>query len=134
MFDCDPTGAAVLPKQIEINTIAAGLGGVSGNRIRRVHAKALKESDQRKDINKLPSNSCTDDIAKVLFEGWNAYGSTSASIVFLVLEVEFNVFDQRAVEYSINSVNDNIHVRRRTFQDVIESSKLEDDGRFFMWV
>ena len=133
MFDSDSTGAVLSPKQIEINTIAASFGGVSGNRIRTVHTKALKDSNRRKDVPMLPRNSSTEDIAKGLVDGWNAYGCPSASIVFLVLEVENNIFDQRAVEYAINSLNDNICVRRRTFKDVISNTKLED-GKLFMWV
>ena len=81
----------------------------------------------------LPRNSSTEDIAKAPVDGWQAYGCSSASIVFLELEVENNIFDQRAVEYAINSLNGNICVRRRTFKDVISTSKLEY-GKSFTWV
>ena len=132
MFDSDSKNCLLTPKQIEVNTIASSFGGVSGSYIKSVHTRALRESNRNKDISLLPNNPSTDEIARGLVEGWNAYGSPKASITFLVLEVESNIFDQRAIEYAINSINDRIPVRRRTFKEVTATSRLSNDGILFL--
>ena len=132
MFDCDPANSVLFPKQIEINAIAAGLGGLGGSRIKAVQMKALRESNRSEDIASMPNNPSTYEIARGLIEGWNAYGNPKSSIVFLITEPEPNVFDQRATEYEINSINDRIPVRRRTVNDIISDSRLTNDGKLFM--
>ena len=132
MFDFNSNIEVFSPKQIEINTIAAGCVGVGGNCLKSVHIKALKESNRNNEIPLLPNNTSTVDIATCLVEGWISYGNPKAVIVFVVIEAELNVFDQRLLEYAINSLDDNILISRRTFTDVINSAHLADDGVLFM--
>ena len=132
MFDCNPKESSISPKQIEINTISVSYVGIAGNRIKSVHARALRETGRAEDVALLPNNSSTSEVAKGIVEGWNAYGNAKAVVMFLVYKFETNTFDQRALQFGINSINANIIVRRRTFDDVIRNGNLQNDGKLFM--
>ncbi|NWZ89571.1 GSHB synthetase, partial [Nesospiza acunhae] len=113
MFDCGLEGAAAL-RQIEINTIAASFGGLT-SRTADVHRKA-------------------GDPARSM---WSVYGfndvlgiSSSAVVMFLVEEVQRNIFDQRCVENEL--WNRNIRVVRKRFQDVFEQGSLDASRRLYM--
>ena len=132
MFDFNANDNSVSPKQIEINTIAVGFAGVAGNRLRSVHCRALKKTGRSQDIAIIPNNPSAEEIAKGLVEGWKTYGKKSAAIVFLVYKPENNAIDQRAVEYAINAINEDISVRRWSLQDVATNGRLAQDGTLFM--
>ncbi|KFQ29428.1 Glutathione synthetase, partial [Merops nubicus] len=56
--------------------------------------------------------------------------SSSAVVMFLVEEVQRNIFDQRCVENEL--WNRNIRVIRRRFRDVFEQGSLDEARRLFM--
>ena len=133
MFDCNSIeNDCISPKQIEINTISVSYVGIAGNRIKAVHSKALQDANRTEDIKSLPDNPSTNEVAKALVAAWNAYDESSASIVFLVYEFECQTFDQRAVEYEINSINQYIPVRRKTLNNVIKTGNVENNGGLYM--
>ena len=135
MFDCSQQTSqnfSYSSKQIEVNTIAVGFGGLGGDVIRSIHCRSLKEFNRSNDIEFLPENLSKIEIAKGLFDGWKAYNNSKAIILFLVLQNEANIFDQRALEYSIYSINENVPVRRKHFNDIIDQGRTDDNGKLFV--
>ena len=133
MFDCmSKSTQSTVPIQIEVNTIASSFGAVGGNSLRSVHCRTLKGANREKDIANIPDNPSLTEIAKGFIKAWNAYGNPDAVIVFLVSAAETNIFDQRAIEYEIYSLNCAITVRRYTFENVISSGRHGNDGTLHM--
>jgi hypothetical protein len=56
----------------------------------------------------------------------------SAVILFLVYELERNIYDHRYLEYAIYDINSEIKVIRRTLQDITARAYLSDDKRLMM--
>ncbi|XP_009074991.1 PREDICTED: glutathione synthetase, partial [Acanthisitta chloris] len=125
MFDCGVDGTAAL-KQIEINTIAASFGGLT-SRTADVHRLVLKVLGKTEEASHLLPNNPSKGLAFAIAKAWELYGSQSAVVMFLVEEVQRNIFDQRCVEEEL--WNRNIRVIRRRFRDVFEKGSLDGSRR-----
>ncbi|NXS26626.1 GSHB synthetase, partial [Pomatostomus ruficeps] len=128
MFDCGLDGTAAL-RQIEINTIAASFGGLT-SRTADVHRLVLKVLGKTEEASQLLPNNPAKGLALGIAKAWELYGSQRAVVMFLVEEVQRNIFDQRCVE--IELWNRNIRVIRRRFRDVFEQGSLDASRRLYM--
>uniref|UniRef100_A0A8C8B680 Glutathione synthetase n=1 Tax=Otus sunia TaxID=257818 RepID=A0A8C8B680_9STRI len=128
MFDCGVDGTPAL-KQIEINTIAASFGGLT-SRTAAVHGQVLKVLGKSKEASHLLPNNPSKGLALGIAKAWELYGSQSAVVMFLVEEVQRNIFDQRCVENEL--WNRNIRVIRKRFRDVFEKGSLDDAKRLYI--
>ncbi|XP_054029644.1 glutathione synthetase [Dryobates pubescens] len=127
MFDCGPGGAAL--RQVEINTIAASFGGLTSHTL-PVHQRVLKVLGKSKEASQLLPNDPSKGLALGIAKAWELYGSPSAVVMFLVEEVQRNIFDQRCVENEL--WNRNIRVIRRRFRDVFAKGSLGEGRRLYM--
>ncbi|NXB37167.1 GSHB synthetase, partial [Eulacestoma nigropectus] len=128
MFDCELDGTAAL-RQIEINTIAASFGGLT-SRTADVHRLVLKVLGKTEEASNLLPNNPAKGLALGIAKAWELYGSQRAVVMFLVEEIQRNIFDQRCVENEL--WNRNIRVIRRRFRDVFEQGSLDASRRLYM--
>ncbi|XP_069035581.1 glutathione synthetase isoform X2 [Lepisosteus oculatus] len=128
MLDCGKDGGTSL-KQIEINTIAAGCGGLS-SRTPIVHRHVLKVAGLLDVEKKILDNNPAAGLAKAIAKAWELYGSERAVVMFLVENVQVNIYDHRYVENEL--WNRNIAVIRRRFADVYKGGFLDQDKRLFV--
>ncbi|XP_076131970.1 glutathione synthetase [Alosa pseudoharengus] len=128
MLDQGEDGGTSL-KQIEINTIAASFGGLS-SRTPDVHRHILKVADRLDEREKILDNNPAAGLAKGLTKAWELYGSGKAVVMFLVEDVQRNIFDHRYVENELWSRN--IPVIRRQFEDVSKTGSLDQNKRLFV--
>ncbi|XP_073415523.1 glutathione synthetase isoform X2 [Dendrobates tinctorius] len=96
MFDCREDGTTAL-KQIEINTIAASFGGLS-SRTPAVHQHVLKTLGRQEEACKILPNNPSLGIARGIAKAWELYGSPRAVVMFLVENLQRNIFDHRYIE------------------------------------
>uniref|UniRef100_A0A8C9TF30 Glutathione synthetase n=1 Tax=Scleropages formosus TaxID=113540 RepID=A0A8C9TF30_SCLFO len=127
MLDLRPDRNATL-KQIEINTIAASFGGLA-SRTPDVHRceGALKLSVHSKRV--LDNNPAA-GLASALAKAWELYGSVKAVVMFLVEDIQRNIFDHRCIENELWKRN--IPVIRRRFSDVFKTGLLDQDKKLFV--
>ncbi|NXV83020.1 GSHB synthetase, partial [Atlantisia rogersi] len=128
MFDCGLDGAPAL-KQIEINTIAASFGGLT-SRTAAVHGRVLKVLGRSEEASRLLPNNPARGLALGIARAWELYGSQKAVVMFLVEEVQRNIFDQRCVENELWSRD--IRVIRRRFREVFERGCLDAARRLYV--
>ena len=55
-------------------------------------------------------------------------------MLFLILDQERNIYDQRHLEYSLYQLNPKVKVICKTLKDVTERGRLTDDARLVMLV
>uniref|UniRef100_A0A8C7D1F7 Glutathione synthetase n=1 Tax=Oncorhynchus kisutch TaxID=8019 RepID=A0A8C7D1F7_ONCKI len=96
MLDQNGDGSASL-KQIEINTIAASFGGLASH-TPNVHRHILKVAGRLEDSKRILDNNPSAGLAKGLAKAWELYGSERAVVLYLVEELQRNIFDHRYVE------------------------------------
>ncbi|KAJ8257846.1 hypothetical protein GJAV_G00190370 [Gymnothorax javanicus] len=128
MLDRGSDGDTAL-KQIEINTIAASFGGLS-SRTADVHRHILNVAGQLKEREMILDNNPAAGLAKAMAMAWKLYGSERAVVMFLVEDVQMNIYDHRYVENEL--WNRNIPVIRRQFKDVSETGLLDQEKRLFI--
>uniref|UniRef100_W5MA08 Glutathione synthetase n=1 Tax=Lepisosteus oculatus TaxID=7918 RepID=W5MA08_LEPOC len=128
MLDSGKDGGTSL-KQIEINTIAASFGGLS-SRTPIVHRHVLKVAGLLDVEKKILDNNPAAGLAKAIAKAWELYGSERAVVMFLVENVQVNIYDHRYVENEL--WNRNIAVIRRRFADVYKGGFLDQDKRLFV--
>uniref|UniRef100_A0A8C2DR87 Glutathione synthetase n=1 Tax=Cyprinus carpio TaxID=7962 RepID=A0A8C2DR87_CYPCA len=128
MLDHSPDGGTSL-KQIEINTIAASFGGLA-SRTPDVHRHILKVANLPEESNNVLDNNPAAGLARGLAKAWELYGSERAVVMFLVEDVQRNIYDHRFVENELWKRN--IPVIRRQFEDVCRSGSLDESRRLFV--
>jgi glutathione synthase len=112
-------------KQVEINTIAAGFGWV-GTRMSQLHREILKWIGCTGMIEKLPFNEPIVSLAKGFAETWRLYNSKKAIVLFIILDIENNIADQRHLEYEIIKQEPQIEVKRCTLSELYQHSYLDE--------
>ncbi|XP_051517776.1 glutathione synthetase-like isoform X2 [Myxocyprinus asiaticus] len=128
MLDQNPEGGTSL-KQIEINTIAASFGGLS-SRTPDVHRHILKVANLLEECDQILDNNPAAGLARGLAKAWELYGSERAVVMFLVEDVQRNIYDHRYVENELWKKN--IPVIRRQFEDVCRTGSLDQSKRLFV--
>ncbi|TSS48085.1 Glutathione synthetase [Bagarius yarrelli] len=116
-------------KQIEINTFAASFGGLSTS-TPNVHRHILKVANLLEESKLILDNNPAAGLAKGLALAWELYGSKRAVVMFLVEDVQRNIYDHRYVENELWARN--IRVIRRQFEDVSKSGFLDKNKRLFV--
>ncbi|XP_073415526.1 glutathione synthetase isoform X5 [Dendrobates tinctorius] len=128
MFDCREDGTTAL-KQIEINTIAASFGGLS-SRTPAVHQHVLKTLGRQEEACKILPNNPSLGIARGIAKAWELYGSPRAVVMFLVENLQRNIFDHRYIENELWSRS--IKVIRRRLTDVCERGSLDEKNCLYV--
>uniref|UniRef100_A0A146YVD4 Glutathione synthetase n=2 Tax=Fundulus heteroclitus TaxID=8078 RepID=A0A146YVD4_FUNHE len=116
-------------KQIEINTIAASFGGLS-SRTPDVHRHILKVCGRLEESRQILANNPAAGLARALAKAWELYASERAVVLFLVEEVQRNIFDHRYIESELWKRN--IPSVRKRFDEVYEKGSLDPDKRLFV--
>ncbi|XP_072223432.1 glutathione synthetase [Leuresthes tenuis] len=116
-------------KQIEINTIAASFGGLS-SRTPDLHRHILKVAGRLEESQRILDNKPAAGLARAVAKAWELYGSERAVVMFLVEEVQRNIFDQRYIESELWKRN--IPTTRKRFDDVCKTGRLDQNKRLFV--
>ncbi|XP_022084070.1 glutathione synthetase-like isoform X2 [Acanthaster planci] len=125
----DTTGPELAFKQVEINTIAAGMGGI-GMQIADLHRYNVGLCNEMKA--ELAGNKAVMAIGEGAAKAWELYGRPNAWVLFLVSSAEYNVFDHCWLEHTIRLYNPAIKVMRRTLTDVGQRATVDQNRRLFM--
>ncbi|KAI7793988.1 glutathione synthetase [Triplophysa rosa] len=128
MLDQSPDGGTSL-KQIEINTIAASFGGLA-SQTPDVHRHILKVANLLEEQNRILDNNPAAGLARGLAKAWELYGSESAVVMFLVEDLQRNIYDHRYIENELWKKN--VPVIRRRFEDVCRTGHLDQRRRLFV--
>lgn len=120
------------PQQVEINTICVGLCANGSTVIRDMYRTVLNENPFKGMAAKIPENDGLALIGKGLARAWEEYGNPDAVLVFFVDTFDFNICDQRALEYAVYNYNPNIIIRRRIFNDIVTSCELGSEGELIV--
>lgn len=119
-------------KQVEINTIAAGFGGLSP-KIHKVHKYILSKYSSITNIDDhLPKTESDILMVNGLIKAWDIYNEPTAIILFVVEERAVNICDQKTFEFNIGILRPDIKVVRRSFKDLRSSLKLNNDKRLMV--
>lgn len=113
-------------KQVEINTMASGMGYNSG-KITQLHAQILRWSGYSHLVNRLPSNEPVKLIARGFVEAWRMYNVKKSIVLFIVLEWEVNLGDQRNTEYEIVRQEEEIEVKRCTLKEMHQFGWVDEN-------
>ncbi|KAI1196604.1 hypothetical protein F5X97DRAFT_304622 [Nemania serpens] len=144
MVHQDATGAGPQIKQVEFNTIASSFGGLS-SRTSQLHKYLssaeypLLEKSIPGDALNLPPNNSAAGLASGIREAFITYGAPSTGhskcVIFLVQDGERNIFDQKHLEYSLQSSTDPaIPVFRLPFSEIRQHTRLaEGAGRQILY-
>ncbi|KAK3710561.1 Glutathione synthetase [Vermiconidia calcicola] len=141
MVHLDPSEPKPLVKQVEFNTIASSFGGLS-SQVSGMH-RYLRSIDAYPESmanivteSSLPPSTSVSGLARGMAKAHEAYGESSsgspACVIFLVQEMERNVFDQRHIEYALNEKH-GIRTFRLPFSRVLKDTKV-DDNRNLMYI
>lgn len=128
MLDQSPEGGVSL-KQVEINTIAASFGGLA-SRTPDVHRHVLQVAGRPQDSRRILDNDPSAGLAAALATAWGLYHSDGSVVMFLVEDVQRNIYDHRYVENELWKRN--VPVIRRRFEDVCRTGRLDRDHRLFV--
>lgn len=142
MIHIDPSKRSACPdlRQVEFNTIASSFGGLSTKvaslhrHLREVGAYPPSIKSLIKDET-LPESKAAPSLAAGLAVAHKAYGSSAhghpLAVIFLVQELERNVFDQRHLEYSLLQSH-GVRSFRLPFRRILVDTKLSD-GRVLLY-
>lgn len=135
-------GSRPCVKQVEFNTIASSFGGLSSH-VSGLH-RNLQSIDAYPDAVKpiindgsLPESTSIPNLALGLAKAHEAYNATSSPshptcVLFIVQDPERNVFDQRHLEYELNSKH-SARTFRVSFDRVLADSRLESSSRKLLY-
>ncbi|TGJ82913.1 hypothetical protein E0Z10_g5845 [Xylaria hypoxylon] len=136
MVHQDASGSGPQIKQVEFNTIASSFGGLS-SQTSQLHKYLssteypLIEKPISRDSLNLPPNNSTAGLASGIQEAFISYGASSTGhgkcVIFLVQDGERNIFDQKHLEYSLQSSTDPIiPVFRLPFSEIQQHTRIAD--------
>ena len=117
--------------QIEVNSIAAGLGGLTPKLV-ELHKANLTRCGMKFDANNFPVKNTSDELARGMLAGLDAYGNSCSTILFLIEEGVINLSDQKHIEFSIRKLNPNVRTIRRTFQQLETELRLDENRLLFV--
>jgi glutathione synthase len=137
MVHVDLTNPQPCVKQVEFNTIASSFGGLS-SMVSGLHSHLL-DIDAYPDTmtsmisrSSLPHSTSVPGLVRGMADAHEAYGSSSIGlptcVIFLVQDVERNVFDQRHLEYALNERH-GVRTFRLPFGRVLTDTKVDSERR-----
>ncbi|KAI7610328.1 glutathione synthetase large chain, partial [Hortaea werneckii] len=119
-------------KQVEFNTIASSFGGLS-SQVSAMHRHLLSIDAYPESTSSLiksttlPQSTSVPELARGMAVAHDAYGKSSTGlptcVIFLVQDPERNVFDQRHLEYALNSTHA-VKTFRLTFARVLADTEV----------
>lgn len=118
-------------KQVEINTMASGMGYNAG-RVSLLHRQVLKWSNYTNILPKLLANEPIQKIAQGFIEAWKMYNVREAIILFIVLDWEVNLSDQRRTEYEIISKETDIQIQRCTLKEMYQYGYVDENKVLYL--
>jgi len=119
-------------KQVEFNTIASSMSGVSSN-LSLAHKYVLGEYGRRDLAAQVPENQALQGLCEGMLEAWKIYNSRKAVILFIIEDKTFNICDQKFHEFEIRRQNPDVFVVRKTLTEVAQEGKLQgEDRRLFV--
>ncbi|CAG7693765.1 unnamed protein product [Allacma fusca] len=118
-------------KQVEINTVATSLAGVSTVLV-DCHRFTLTELGHRDKLKNLPENGALAGLSNGMLKAWEIYDRPTAAILFLVEDVTFNICDQRFHEFEIQKLNPDVRTIRKTLTEVAFQGTLDSEKRLFI--
>jgi glutathione synthase len=133
-FDPENTTAEPGIKQVEFNTIASSFGGLSSKVSmlhRHIHSISAYPSSLSSIVKEqsLPQSKSIPSLAAGLAAAHMAYGAprvgNRSCVIFLVQDVERNVFDQRHLQYALEDLG--VIVFRLPFSRIIDDTTLAQD-------
>ncbi|KAK3692750.1 hypothetical protein B0T22DRAFT_475635 [Podospora appendiculata] len=126
-------GEALQIKQVEFNTIASSFGGLSAQTsklhqyLAQTEYPLLQAAGPYASGLDLPANHSAKGLATGLAAAFAAYGPSALShptcVLFLVQDGERNVFDQRHLEYELQSAH-GIPVFRLPFSEILSRTSI----------
>lgn len=137
MVHVDPSESQPCIKQVEFNTIASSFGGLSA-KVSGLHKYLLsigaypESSSNIINDHTLPPSTSIEGLALGMAKAHEAYGKSGKQlptcVIFLVQDFERNVFDQRHVEYALNTSH-GVRVFRLPFSRVLTDTKVDEDRK-----
>ncbi|KAL2912197.1 Glutathione synthetase [Polyrhizophydium stewartii] len=115
--------------QVEINTISAGLPSLSSI-VADMHQFALETSQLAHDHHAqhpgavLPASASLAGVAAGIGSAWRLFGRPEAIVVMVVQPVEFNIFDQRWIEFTLYR-DFGVRLVRKTLTQIHAEARLE---------
>jgi hypothetical protein len=94
-------------------------------------SEILKWSDLSHMIPNHPDNEPIKKIAQGFIEAWRLYNVSDAIVLFIVLDWEINIADQRHLEYEIISQESRIKIHRCTLSEVDLYARLDENKTLF---
>jgi hypothetical protein len=97
-------------------------------------ANGFREYIQRRSlVSKLPepANNPLDSIANGFISAWNLYNSKHAVMLFIILDKERNISDQRHLEYAIRSKEPSVDVVRCTLAHLFDDGYMNENKQLF---
>jgi len=79
----------------------------------------------------MPINDSLVNLSNGLVRAWRLYGSPQAIVVFIVLDLETNIADQRHFEYEIIKQEPRINIKRCTLTEMFRYSHLNEKKVLF---
>jgi len=120
-------------RQVEFNTIASSFGGLS-SKVSALHNHLLdieaypEQMSSLVNPSQLPQSTSVPELARGMATAHTAYGKSISGlptcVIFLVQDVERNVFDQRHLEYALNEQHA-VRTFRLPFKRVLSDTKLD---------
>ncbi|KAI7647111.1 glutathione synthetase large chain, partial [Hortaea werneckii] len=120
-------------KQVEFNTIASSFGGLS-SQVSAMHRHLLSIDAYPESTSSLiksttlPRSTSVPELARGMAVAHDSYGKPSTGlptcVIFLVQDPERNVFDQRHLEYALNSTH-GVKTFRLTFARVLADTEVD---------
>lgn len=120
-------------RQIEVNTIASSLGGLT-TMLAKQHRENLRKIGWTDQLLKqqLPDPKSTDVLSQGMLEAWKAYGKSNAVILFVVEEPTGNICDQKQLELRLVDLQPELRIVRRSFAQLREQMKLDEQSRMLL--
>ena len=80
----------------------------------------------------MPKNETLINLSNALVSAWRLYGSHQAIVIFIVVELETNIADQRHFEYEITKLEPRIKIERCTLAEIFRYSHLNENQVLFL--
>lgn len=117
-------------KQVEINTISAGFGYVS-TKATKLHREILNWTNNFDYLKNVPINEPVVKMAKGFAEAWRLYKVSNSIVLFIVLDVETNIADQRHLEYEIINQEPGIEIQRCTLCELNQYGRVDQNKTLY---
>lgn len=126
--DCMPHGGGgeVIPKQVEMNLMAASLGAVSA-KVNRMHRYLYADTEM---AGRLWVNDAGDDLVQTFVDAWKIVGGPNAVILWIVDPLEPNIFDMRATESRL-VVDHGLPLGRCSMDELGSEGTLQNGDLYF---